>query len=134
MDDIIDELHELNQASALPLDLPSEDDLVEIEEEILIGLPWDLRQFLLRASDVIYGAMEPVTAADPRSHTYLPEVAAQAWDVGLPREYIPICEYDGGYACIAQDGKCYYWRDGDMLGEQWDDFWEWVKVVWLNRY
>ncbi len=132
MEEILELLQEQNQAVSFPLDLPTEEDLVCVEEEILISLPGDLRTFLLEASDVIVGAIEPVTAADPRSHTYLPEVAATAWSVGLPREYIPVCEYAQGYACIAQDGKVYFWQSGDMI-EEWEDFWYWCRDVWLQE-
>lgn len=57
---------------------------MEIEEQLLINLPFELREFLLKVSDVVYGRLEPVTVTDPQSHTYLPEVTAVAWDLGLP--------------------------------------------------
>lgn len=132
MDEILEQLRELNQEVSLPLELPSEEMLVVVEEEILISIPYDLRTFLLEASDVIVGTLEPVTAADPRSHTYLPEVAALAWSLGLPREYIPICEYDGGYAAISQDGRIIFWVN-DRIAEEWEDFWWWCRDVWLER-
>ncbi|MFL0800849.1 MAG: SMI1/KNR4 family protein [Agarilytica sp.] len=130
MEEVIEFLQENSQSVSMPLELPTEDELVCIEEEILISLPHDLRKYLLEASDAIIGALEPVTAADPRSHTYLPEVTARAWDIGLPREYIPVCEYNGGYACIAEDGKVFFW-DGQALTIEWEDFWMWCKDVWL---
>ena len=130
MEEVLEELRERNETVSVPLELPSEEDLVCVEEEILISLPGDLRTFLLEASDVVCGAIEPATAADPRSHTYLPEMAAHAWSVGLPREYIPVCEYAGGFACIAQDGKVYFWQNDDLI-EAWEDFWLWCRDVWL---
>jgi len=133
MEDIIEHLRELAESVAVPLALPTEDDLVVVEEEILIPLPHDFRVFLMEVSDVITGNIEPATAADPRSHTYLPEMAALAWDIGLPREYIPICEYEGGYACIAQDGKVTFWRSGEIHGEGWEDIWWWAREVWLDN-
>lgn len=132
MERVIEALREANQAGHFGLELPDEDMLVEIEEAILLPLPGDLRTYLLEASDVVIGHLEPVTAADPRSHTYLPEMTSVAWSVGLPREYIPVCEYDGGYACIGQDGKVLFWANGDMQGEEWDDLWDWCEEVWLG--
>ncbi len=132
MERVIERLQELNQTVSTALELPSEEVLVEIEEEILLPLPYDLRLFLLEVSDVVYGSLEPVTAADPRSHTHLPEMTAQAWSIGLPRDYIPICEYDEGYACIAQDGKIQFWRGGEMQTDEWQDLWEWCEDVWLD--
>lgn len=131
VEEIIEMLREHAESVSLPLALPSEDELVDVEEQILIGLPYDLRMFLLEVSDVIVGQLEPVTAADPRSHTYLPEVASRAWALGMPREYLPVCEYQNGFACIAQDGKVFFW-DGVDLTEEWEDFWQWCRDVWLE--
>ncbi len=131
MEEIIEMLREQAESVSLPLDLPSEEELVEVEELLLIGLPHDLRVFLLEVSDVIVGHLEPVTVADPRSHTYLPDVASRAWDIGLPREYIPVCEYNGGFACIGEDGKVLFW-DGADMAEEWDGFWQWCRDVWLE--
>ncbi len=130
MEDVIDILRERNEPVPVPLDLPDEDLLVEIEEELLISMPDDLRFFLLTVSDVVYGKLEPVTVTDRNSHTYLPEVAAVAWSLGLPRRYLPICETNGAYYCISQDGTVLLWdqRIGD---ESWENIWQWAREVWL---
>ena len=132
MEDIIDALREANIETAIPLELPEDDLLVEIEEELLLPIPHDLRTFLLEASDVICGALEPVTAADSRSHTYLPEVTARAWSEGLSRELMVVCEYNGGYAHISQDGKVGFWSvaEGDA-GKEWETLWHWIQEEWL---
>ena len=130
MEEIIEELRELAEDISTPLELPDEDDVVEIEEQLLISIPYDLRYFLLEASDIVYGNIEPVTIADPRSHTHLPEVTAEAWQMGLPREFIVICEYDGGYGFIEQDGKVGFWTEGD-IAQEWESLWHWVRDVWV---
>ena len=105
MEDVIERLREENEPVPVPLELPDEDLLVEIEEELLISLPPEFREFLLTVSDVVYGRIEPVTVTDPQSHTYLPEVAATAWDEGLPREYIPLCASDFGQSVAPGHGR-----------------------------
>ena len=132
MDEIIERLRALNIELNLPLELPTEEELVLVEEQILISLPYEFRLFLLEVSDVVFGSIEPATAVDPRSHTYLPEMAAVAWDIGMPREYIPVCEYKGGYACIEQDGKIYFWERSGMTTTSWDDIWRWARDEWLE--
>lgn len=130
MEDVMDILRERNEPVPVPLELPDEDLLVEIEEELLISMPDDLRYFLLTVSDVVCGKLEPVTVTDRNSHTYLPEVAAVAWSLGLPRRYLPICESNGAYYCISQDGTVLLWdqRIGD---ESWENIWQWAREVWL---
>lgn len=132
MEEVIDELRENAEVVPVPLDLPSMDEIVEAEEEILIGLPFEFRQFQLTVSDLVIGSLEPVTVADPASHTYLPEVAAQAWNDGLPREYIPLCQVGDDYYCVEEDGAVKFWQDGAMTEEEWETVWHWARDVWLE--
>lgn len=132
MEDVIEKLREVNEPVPVPLELPDEELLVEIEEELLIGIPSEFREFLLQVSDVIYGRLEPVTVADPQSHTYLPEVAAVAWANGLPRELIPLCSDGDDYYAVAEDGEVVLWADGELTEETWDSVWTWARDVWLD--
>ncbi|NMH66411.1 SMI1/KNR4 family protein [Shewanella salipaludis] len=132
MHDIIERLQELSETVPVPLELPSFEQLVEVEEQILIPLPRDLKEYLLYASDVIYGAIEPVTAADPHSHTYLPEVTCYAWSIGMPREMIAICQQGDSFYCIDQEGQIHHWQNGDFDEEYWESLWHWIQDVWLK--
>jgi len=132
MENIID----LIKASAIPTatysELPTEDELVLIEEEILLPIPRDFRLFLLEVSHLVCGTLEPVTVADPAAHTHLSEVTATAWSVGMPRELMAVCQKEDGYYCINQDGEIRYWQDGEVSEESWEDIWQWAEMVWLN--
>lgn len=132
IDEILDMLRDHNEPVPVPLELPDEDRLVEIEEEILLPIPRDVRTFLLEASDVVYGSLEPVTAADPNSHTYLPEVTATAWSLGVPRYLLPICDDNGAFYCADPDGEILLWRDGELTEETWPSIWHWIRDVWLS--
>lgn len=132
MDDIVDLLREKSEAVPVPLDLPDEDQLIRIEEELLLPIPRDMRQFLLEVSDVVYGHLEPVTAADPNSHTHLPEVTAFAWSIGVPRYLMPLCEDDGDYYCVDPEGEVILWKNGELTEETWPSVWHWAEEVWLN--
>lgn len=133
MEDVIELLRELNQPVPVPLDLPTDDDLLDVQEQILIHLPYELREYLLSASDVVYGHLEPVTASDPHSHTYLPEVAATAWETGLPRHLLPVCQDGDCYYAIEQDGEIVSWSISlqDYLDDSWDNLWYWIRDCWL---
>ena len=133
MEDVIELLREQCEQTPVPLRLPEIDELVEVQEQILIHLPDDLKVFLLEVSDVVFGKIEPVTVTDPSSHTYLPEIAAQAWHDGLEREYIAICALSGDYYCIDEYGEIRFWHDGEFSDEQWPSIWHWAKQVWLEQ-
>ncbi|MAN52719.1 MULTISPECIES: SMI1/KNR4 family protein [unclassified Marinimicrobium] len=132
MEETLERLRAAHQPVPVPLELPSHEDLVDVEEEVLLPIPREMRRFLLLASDVVTGSLEPVTAADPHAHTYLPEVAAVAWSMGLPRYLLPLCETNGNYYCVEPEGEVLFWRDGDLSDESWDDVWRWIDEVWLE--
>jgi len=135
IEEVIDQLRELNEPVPVPLELPDEDLLVEIEEQMLIGIPYELRQFLLQVSDVVYGHLEPVTAADPHSHTFLPDVASNAWAVGIPRHLVPLCQDGDDYYVVDLEGRVLHWNgDTAHLNEEdgWDSVWHWVVDVWME--
>jgi hypothetical protein len=132
MEDVIDALRERAIPQSFPLELPDEDMLVVIEEEILLPIPYTVRLFLLMVSDVVYGTLEPITAADPNSHTHLPEVTAQAWADGLPRDLLPICQVGADYYCVDQNGEVKLWIEGKLENDHWENIWRWAEDVWLN--
>ncbi len=134
MEEVIEQLREVNEPVPVPLELPDDDLLVEIEEELLINLPFELREFLLTVSDVVYGRLEPVTASDPQSHTYLPEVAANAWDAGVPRDLLPICQDGRNYYVVDLENQVLFWDadEENLTDEVWDSVWHWVRDVWLE--
>jgi len=132
MEDIVDQLRESTISTASYLELPSEDDLVVVEEEILLPIPREMRSFLLQVSDVIYGSLEPVTVADPGAHTHLPEVTAIAWANGLSRELMVLCQVGGDYYCVSQEGEVSLWQEGELAEDRWQDVWHWAEEVWLN--
>lgn len=134
MDAVIDLLRERNEPVPVPLTLPDDDELVLIEEQLFLPLPDDYKEFLLTVSDVVYGSIEPATATDPQSHTYLPEVSAVAWDQGVSRALVPVCEIPAGYYCIAPDGEVVFWSiDDGLTDEEWPTIWHWARDVWLGE-
>lgn len=134
MEEVIDELRERNEPVPVALELPDEETLVEIQEQILIHLPYALREFLLTVSDVVYGCLEPVTASDPNSHTYLPEVTATAWDLGLPRHLVVLCHAEPLYYAVDEEGEVFAWdaETEEMLEDTWESVWYWARDVWLK--
>jgi len=133
MNEIVDELRDKNQDRFASIELPDDDELVLIQEQILLHLPNDLKDFLLSVSDVAYGTLQPVTATDDCSHTYLPEMTSVAWDKGMPREFIAICAIDKGYYFIAQEGYVGIWSydRGVLKDDHWESIWDWCERVWL---
>ena len=134
---LIRQLRQLSEDVPVPLEQPSEDHILDIEENLLLPVHPQYRQFLLELGDVVYGYLQPATVADPGAHNYLADLTALAWDEGMPREYMVVCEHTDGYYCIVHEsGEVQLWRrsSGDFdedHDQHWDSIWSWVKYVWL---
>ncbi|HMW48227.1 MAG TPA: SMI1/KNR4 family protein [Cellvibrionaceae bacterium] len=132
MEDIIEKLRANAQDVPVPLDLPDEDQLLDIEEALLTPLPKSLRAFLLTVSDLVIGSLEPATAADPHAHTYLADMAADAWERGLPRHLLPFCQSGSLYYCINLEDAVVVWSPASGESDaEWEDIWHWAEAVWL---
>ncbi|PIP78288.1 MAG: cell wall assembly protein [Gammaproteobacteria bacterium CG22_combo_CG10-13_8_21_14_all_40_8] len=132
MDEVLLALQQKAIPQMVSSDLPDEDDLVELEEQILLPIPASFKEFLMTTSDLVIGSLEPVTAGDPQLHTYLPEVTSEAWANGLPRYLLPLCLSGDLFYCVAQSGEVQLWIDGEPQEETWDDVWHWAQMVWLE--
>lgn len=131
MDEIIALLQAKAESVPVPLDLPSEDDLLNVEEALFLQLPKEYRHFLSEVGDIVLGQLEPATAADPQSHTYIPELAAEQWSLGLPRHLIPICVTHNKTYAVDPDGNISVWQGSKALEGEWESIWEWAYQVWL---
>lgn len=56
----------------------------------------------------------------------------QARELGVPHDWLPICEDNGNYYCITPDGKIRYWDHNGATTEEWSNLAVWVKEVWAE--
>ena len=135
MEEILEQLQDAAQSSAWGLEKPEHDQTVAAEEQILLPFPRDFREFLLETGDLLVGTLEPGVVADASAHNYLPELAANAWDVGVPRHLIPFCQLPGranSYYCVDPDGEIQLWHGARQSDESWETIWYWARDVWLE--
>jgi len=93
IEDAITELRKSNHSVPKPLRLPTPAEVDKAEELLGIHFHSDYRKFLLKASDVAFGTVEPCTVLGDGDYTDLIEVAGTAWNqMGLPKHLLPICE------------------------------------------
>jgi hypothetical protein len=132
---VIRELRKLNQPVPKPLRLPTEREVDAAQRAVGVTFHPDYRTYLLAASDVVFGALEPATVLPGRGNRYLPQMAGSAWrDVGLPRDLLPICEDNGDYYCMTPDGRVVFWsHDGPIASETWPDLATWIEKVWIEE-
>jgi hypothetical protein len=133
IDQAIAALREMNEEVPQPMRLPTDQEVDAAQKELGVTFHPDYRKYLLQASDVVFGTKEPATITDAESHTYLPTVAEDAWEMGVPKKLLPICEDNGDYYCMNQKGQVLYVSaDGETM-EKWSDLAAWIEEVWIGE-
>jgi hypothetical protein len=134
LDEAIKELRDRNEEVPTPMRLPTVEEVAAAEKEIGVQLHPDLKQYLLQASDVVFGTKEPVTVSDATFNTHLPEVCNQAWDeMDVPRKLVPICEDNGDYYCMNKKGEVVFWSSDGATDEKWKNLATWIEEVWIGE-
>lgn len=132
--DVLAELRDLNEPVPKPLRLPTETEVNLAENSLGIKFPEDYRRYLLGASDVVFGTLEPAVVTPDAGHLSLVELAESAWEeLELPRDLLPFCEDNGDYYCLATDGTVTFWSHNGATDESWADLATWIKQVWIEQ-
>jgi hypothetical protein len=130
---LIKRLHELGEPVPTPLRLPTSVDVAAVEKQLGVAFHPDLRQYLLEASDVVLGALEPVTIGDPEAHTDMTSVCEGAWeDYHLPGDLMLICEDNGDFYCMNRAGQVVFWSHDGASDEKWSSLADWIGTVWIG--
>ena len=134
LSDVIAELRELNEPVPKPLRLPTAAEVNAAEDQLGVKFPADYRQYLLAASDVVYGTLEPAIVIPDAGHLSLIDIAETAWDeMEVPRARLAFCEDNGDYYCLNQAGEVEFWSHDGATDEKWKDLATWIKEVWINQ-
>jgi len=131
--DVILDLRSRNQPVPRPIRLPKESEVREFEDHLGLQFHPDYRRYLLEASDVVFGTLEPVTITRPESHTHLPLVVSDARAMGVPDDLLPICEDNGDYFCVDVVGTVRYWSHNGATDESWPTVAQWIHDVWIGE-
>ena len=132
--EVLKELRALNEPVPKPSRLPSVAEIQAMEAKLGLKFHPDYVRFLLEASDVVFGTLELATITDAQSHTYLPLVAAEGWEIGVDRSWLPICEDNGDYYVLKSTGEVMYWsHDGLIREESWPNLATWIREVWIGE-
>jgi len=133
LSEVIVELRELNEPVAKPFRLPTEAEVKAAENRLNIKFHDDYRRFLLEASDVVVGTLEPAMVAADCGYLNLVEIAEYAWDeMELPLTLLPICEDNGDYYCLNKKGEVEFWSQDGATNDKWDNLAIWIKEVWID--
>ncbi|WP_081067688.1 SMI1/KNR4 family protein [Burkholderia stagnalis] len=129
----IDELKNLSAGRRIKTPAPDDELLSEYESEIGFSFSDEYRLFLKDASTIFFGTKEPLVVTRERDdRCELLAAIQEARRIGLPRDWIPICEDNGDYYCIVPGGQIRFWSQDGSTTESWPDLADWVKEVWIS--
>jgi hypothetical protein len=129
----IETLRELNEPVPRPFRLPTETEVAAAEHNLGVQFPSDYRYFLIHASDVVYGTLEPAVVIPDCGHLDLVKIVQAAWRTGVPRDFLPFCEDNGDYYAFAPDGRIGLLSHDGLRGGSWPDLAHWIQEVWIDR-
>lgn len=132
LSEVISELRKLNEPVPILLKLPTDDEIAAVEMELGVKFHPDYKRYLLEASDVTFGVLEPATIPKASGHTYIVPMARQAWMDGVPQGLVPIAEDNGNYYCMDAQGQILYWSHDGETGEKWPSLSVWIRDVWIG--
>ena len=92
LDDAIALLRATHVPPPLPTRLPTPEEVESLERALGKSLHESLRRYLLEASDVCAGTLEPATITLDGSATQMTEVLASVRSYCVPEELLPLCE------------------------------------------
>lgn len=136
----ISELRKRDEEVPVHAKLPVLEDVEKIaqEQKLKIGtdIPSDYVNYLLTASDVTFGLLEPVQILDEGSkYNYLPELIKEMEEFGIADKGIPICNDNDNIYYMSKDEKVHlYSSELKEEIDQWDNLADWILNEWiLNR-
>ncbi len=129
----IELLKELDEEVPKPMRLPTIKDVEKAEKELGMEFHPDYKHYLLSASNVTYGTIEPLVPLSDYPTYYIPSIAKKAWEYGVPTELIPICEDNGDYFCIDKNGLIKFWSHDGPTDEKWNSLADWINDVWIGE-
>ena len=133
LDDAITKLRSRAQSAPKPLPLPAPEQVEAVEAELGIRFSSDYVRYLLTASDVVFGFIEPATVANPSFRTHIPKVVASARAYGVPSHLLPICEDNADFYCLTPLGNVEFWSHNGSTNESWPDLATWIEQVWIGE-
>ncbi|NTZ81709.1 SMI1/KNR4 family protein [Burkholderia metallica] len=130
---VIDDLKILSAGRRIKTPAPDDALLSEYENDIGFVFSDEYKFFLKNASTIFFGTKEPLIATRAKKdRSELSAALQEARQIGVPADWLPICEDNGDYYCIVPGGQIRFWSHDGVTTESWQDLADWIKDVWIS--
>lgn len=131
--DAIAELKSVRMRLPIAQQLPDDALLSVYETELGIPFSDDYKFFVKEASDSIFNGKDALRlTANRDSPRELLNAVKEARAQGVPKSWLPICEDNGNYYCLREDGSVSYWAHDGASNEVWPSLACWIKQAWIE--
>ena len=133
--EVIEEINAADDPRVRKQPLPDDHLIRKYEEATELEFPEDYKTFLKSVSNAFVRYISPFTLNAELLEDYGDLCAGinEGRKVGVPRDWIPICEDNGDYYCIVPDGRVRFWDHNGSSDEAWPSIAAWAKEVWLEE-
>ncbi|QEM83267.1 SMI1/KNR4 family protein [Halomonas binhaiensis] len=134
IDDVIEEINNADDPNGRNQPLPTDSLIDKYERLSGLSFPDEYKKFLKTVSNAFVGFMSPLTLNEKMEEKYgdLLFSIREGRKVGVPENWLPICEDNGDYYCIVPDGRVLFWDHNGATDESWPNLATWAKEVWLE--
>lgn len=133
LSDVIEELKAVSGGKRNNVPLPDDALIAEYEKGIGFSFSADYKKLLQEVGNIYYGPIELLSVTrDKKFYGELSVAINDAASVGVPESWLPICEDNGSYYCLDQQGCVRYWSGDGSSEEHWPNLAAWVKDVWID--
>lgn len=133
--EVIEEIDAADDPSGRKQPLPDDALIARYEEATGLDFPEDYKTFLKSVSNAFVGYISPFTLNEQLLEDYgdLRAGIDEGRKIGVPQDWLPICEDNGDYYCILPDGCVRFWDHNGSSDESWPSLAAWAKEVWLEE-
>ena len=134
LEEVIEEINKIDNPAGRAHPLPDNALIKKYEHLSGFTFPEEYKNFLRTVSNAFVGFMSPFTlSADSLGNTRdLLDGLNDAEKLGIPNDWLPICEDNGDYYCLTPDGSVRFWDHNGASDEKWPNLATWAKEVWLE--
>jgi SMI1-KNR4 cell-wall len=133
LDVAIINLKRLSGGRVTKVPLPDDQLLASYEKELGVAFSDDYKRFLKEASNVFFGTKDPLTVTEHRVlRGEVADALVEARRLGVPHDWLPICEDNGDYYCLTPSGEVRFWALDGLTDESWPNLASWIEEVWIK--
>lgn len=134
LDMAIGKLKQLSNGKVTKVPLPDDYLMDSYEKELGVKFSDEHRRFLKEVSNIFYGTKDPLSVTERRAFRgELAAATAEARKLGVPHDWLPICEDNGDYYCITPSGEIRFWSLDGLTEESWPNLAAWIEQVWIEE-